>query len=350
MKAVHLLVIASLITVGCSSSETETRSTSSPETSEQAESETPSLDTPEAVFAQFKNAMQDEDWESAITLINRESQEMMVMGMVMQAAFMTMEDESKGKELEAIFAKHGLEELTQDDPNAEPVDFDALSEKLPAFVGEVADWIADNSEGEDEGFPEMGELSGLSIEGDKATATVSTEMGDQPIEFQKIDGQWKLNLAMGPPPPPSIDELGFDFEDSLGEIGSMTMGDNEVGLNHAFAYRGQFFEDPCIVLVLSAEPVSEEKRSELQAQIKEDPENVMFFPEGANVTLTMTPEGDLMSMFAWVDNTSISGNRGPAVDVTIDGDSIIGRVGMAPEEYGDNKLQFQAKFETEIAF
>lgn len=347
MKTIHFLVLACILTTtGCDST---TESATDVKDVEPSAAQSAVADSPEAVFAQFKSAMEAEDWETAVTLINRESQEMMIAGMVMQAAFMTMEDESKGKELEAIFTKHGLDALSEE-AGMESLDFAAMGDKLPAFVGDLSDWVLANDEGEDEGFPEMGELANLTVDGDKASATVSTEMGEQPIEFQKVAGQWKMNLATGPPAPPSIDELGLDFDDPVGEIGSLQLGDDAIGLNHAFAYRGSFFDEPCVVLVLSVIPVSEEKREELKSQLAEDPENAMFFAEGANVTLTLSPQGELMSMFAWINNSSISGNRGPAVDIDIEGDKISGRVGMAPEQYGDNELQFIAKFETDIAF
>ncbi len=176
-------------------------------------------------------------------------------------------------------------------------------------------------------------------------------MGPQPIEFLKIDGKWRVQLATGPPPQPSIDELGMDFEDTGdGEIGSMQLGEQASGLNHAFAYRAKFFDDPCIVLVLTTLEVSDETKAELQAQLKEDPENTHFFADGPHVSLTLTPEGELMSMLVWIDNKSMSGNRGPAVDVVIEDDTISGRVGMAPKKFGDDELQFKAEFDADIQF
>ena len=130
----------------------------------------------------------------------------------------------------------------------------------------------------------------------------------------------------------------------------MHLGDKEIELNHAFAYRGKFFEDPCIVLVLSEIPVSDEKRTRLQEQLAENPENAMFFAEGANVSLTLSEDGELMSMFAWADNTSISRSRGAAVEVAIKGDTINGRAGMASEGSGEHDLEFHAEFDTEISF
>jgi hypothetical protein len=182
------------------------------------------------------------------------------------------------------------------------------------------------------------------------SATTETEMGPQPIEFRKIDGNWRVHLATGPPPP-TIDELELDFSDTRdGEIGSMQLGDKTTGLNHAFAYLAKFFDDPCIVLVLTALEVSDEKNAELEKQLKEDPDDTHFFADGPSVSLTLTPAGEVMSMFVWIDNASISGNRGPAVDVVIDDDTISGKVCMAPKEFGDNELQFKAEFDAEVQF
>jgi hypothetical protein len=313
-----------------------------------------SFDSPATVFDAFSKAMKDNDWRSAVTMITPESQQMMVTGMVMQSAFMTMEDEAKGKELEQLFKKHGMDEppLGDEGPSAgDDVDVNALVDNLPDFVGELSAWIEANEDDSEGGFPELGELADLKLDGDTATAVAETEMGPQPIEFRKIDGTWKLHLATGPPPQPAIEDLGLDFEETgEGEIGSMQLGEKTSGLNHAFAYRAKFFDDPCIVLVLTALEVSDEKKAELEEQLKEDAENAVFFADGPSVSLTLTPEGELMSMFVWIDNSSLSGNRGPVVDVELEGDTISGKVGLAPEKFGENELQFKATFETDIHF
>ncbi|WP_147870698.1 hypothetical protein [Stieleria maiorica] len=156
---------------------------------------------------------------------------------------------------------------------------------------------------------------------------------------------------MGPLPDPSLDDLGTDFSDTGdGDIGMMKLGDNSSGLNHSFAYNGVFFDQPCIVLSLSAQEVSAEEKSELETQLKEDAENAFFLPTGLNVTLTLTPDGSLMSMNVWIGNSSLSINRGPAVDVDIDGESISGRDGMSSKEFNNEELSFHAEFETEIHF
>jgi hypothetical protein len=58
----------------------------------------------------------------------------------------------------------------------------------------------------------------------------------------------------------------------------------------------------------------------------------------------------MLSVFAWIDNNSISSSRGPALDVEIDDNTIRGRVGQLPDDVGADQLQFKAKFETEIRF
>lgn len=310
-----------------------------------------SFDTPDAVFSAFAEAMEKDDWQSAVTMITDESKQIIVMGMVMQSAFMTMGDEAKGKELEQLFEKHGLDENVTE--GAEEVDVNEVITDLPAFVGELTAWIKANAKETDEGFPKLTAISDVEIDGDSAMAMTETEMGPQPIEFRKENGQWKVHLAMEPPPhsEPSIDELGIDFDDTGdGKIGSMQVGEKSSGLNYAFAYHGKFFDEPCVYLVLSAEEVSEEKRSELEQKLKENDGDAVFFADGPNVSLTLSRDGELKSMFAWIDNTSTSSNRGPAVDVEINGNTIRGRVGMAPESGRENPVQFQAKFETEIHF
>jgi len=351
MKAVWLCTVLSLaLAVGCGGSQDDSAGEGD-SGANSGESAVQSFETPDAAFAAFAKAMEEDNWGSAVTMITDESQQMIVMGMVIQAGFMTMDDEAKGKELEALFKKHGLDEEVVEGPGSEEVDLGELVADLPGFVSELGQWIKANADDSDEGFPKMTKLLDVKIEGDAATASVETEMGPQPLEFRKIDGQWKVHLAMGPPPEPSIDELSIDFDDTGdGEIGLMRVGEKTSGLNYAFAYRGKLFDEPCVYLVLSAVEVSAEKQSELEENLNENDGDAVFFADGPNVTLTLSPEGELLSMFAWIDNTSTSRNRGPAVDVQIEGDTIRGRVGMADAQGPDGGVQFQAKFETNIQF
>ncbi|WP_182870992.1 hypothetical protein [Stieleria mannarensis] len=343
-----LVVTGLMLTIGCSKSGSENATSQTPE-AQQA-----TFETPDAVTKAFAEAAKNNDWKSAIEMITPESQEMIVTGMVMQASFMTMEDEAKGKELKALMERHGLDEASMSDEGpgiGEEPDVNRLVDDLPAFVADLAAWIAKHDTDSSNPFASIGDVTDVKIDGDAATGKLATEMGKQPVEFRKIDGGWKLHLAMGPPPEPSLDDLGIDFRDTGdGDIGMMKLGDKSSGLNHAFAYNGVFFDQPCIVLVLSAQEVSAEEKSELETQLKDDAENAFFFPTGPNVTLTLTPDGSLMSMNVWIDNSSLSVNRGPAVDVDIDGKMIRGRVGMSSKEFNDQELSFHAEFETEIHF
>lgn len=353
MKALcYLAMLGFVFVLGCSGGEKETteKSVESNAAQEKGNSAQQSFDTPEAVYAAFSESVAKDDWKSAITMVTEETQKMFVMGMVMQAGFMTMDEEAKGKELEQLFKKHGLDKDLEE-VSGEDVEVDSLVEDFPTFVGELAAWIKANEKDSENGFPEMKEMSELKIDGDKATAMTETVMGKQPIEFRKVDGQWKVHLAMGPPPEPTIDELGLDFDKTGdGKIGSLQYGEKKSGLNHAFAYNAKFFDEPCIMLLLTAEEISEEKQKELEQSLKENDGDALFFADGPKVQLTLSPEGELLSMFAWIDNSSSSSNRGPAVDVKIDGKKISGRVGMLPKDYGGETLEFQAKFETEIRY
>ncbi len=364
MKALgHLAFVSVALVLGCSSEQADSTgsapngtdggaSTGAQAGTEPGKSSGPSFDTPEAVFTAFSQALENEDWKSGVTMITDESKQMIVMGMVMQASFMTFEDEAKGKELEQLFKKHGLDEETLEGAGAaEEVDVNSLVQDLPAFIGELSDWILANATEADEGFPQPTGISELQVDGDSAQALAETESGPQPIEFRRVDGQWKVHLAMGPPPEPTLDELGLDFESiGEGEIGSMRLGDKTSPLHHALAYRAKFFEEPCIELVLTAVEVSDDQRSELEQQLKDEDGDAMFFPDGPHIKLTFSPEGDLMGMHVWIDNSSMSGNRGPAVEVQIEGNQISGRVGMAPEDYGGQELEFLADFDAEIRF
>lgn len=161
----------------------------------------------------------------------------------------------------------------------------------------------------------------------------------------------EASVSMGRPSPPSVEESGLDFEDTKdGKIGWMRVDEESSGLNHAFAYKSNFLGGPCIVLLLTAVELSDEKQRELEEKLKRDGKDTGFYADGPRVQLTLWPSGELLAMNAWIDDLSLSNNRGPTLDIQIDGGRISGKVGMTPEKINDAEFEFQAKFDTSIKF
>lgn len=346
-----LLTLSLLLAAGCGKKEPASEGSNTPLPTD-ATAAAAEPQSPEEVFGSFAKAAGEGDWGAAVTMVTEETQTMLVTGMVFQASFMSMEDESKGKELEALFSKHGLSEEMMEaaGPTEEP-NFNELVKDLPAFVSDLGKWIEANDKDSEGGFPKLSGVEKIEIDGDRAAGMAVTENGNQPIEFQRIDGIWKVHIAGGPPPQPTMEEMDVDFSDTGdGKIGMMKYGDDSAGLNHAFAYRGKFFDEPCVVLVLTEIEVSDEQKKELEQDLKENDGDAMFFADGPKVQLTLTPDGELLSMFTWIDNHSLSNNRGAVLEVDLTDDKISGKAAMAPKEFNEKMLEFKATFDTPIRF
>lgn len=163
----------------------------------------PQHDTPQAVFASFATATKSKDWKATMVLLTPESQSMFAAGMIIGASFMTMGDETKEKGLQALLQKHGInmdEEPPAGDEDAGPEALTRPIKDLPAFVAEITAWMDEQGKGSDSGFPELGELSDVTIDGDSAKGKVSTDGGPQPIEFRRVGGTWLIHLPTEEPP------------------------------------------------------------------------------------------------------------------------------------------------------
>jgi len=207
----------------------------------QQDAEPGGAETPEAAFAAFQEAAQEKDWKAVAELLTPESQESMAAGMIFIASFMAAFDEGKGKELEQLLKKHGLDPDAAKGPDAEEAA--SLEQALKAAVGPIKDkpaliaemigWLDENAEGAGgssfaEGFGSIAsaKLSDLSIEGDTATGTVTGEDESGPIEFRRLNGRWLIHIPedetrMGPGsdetsdwgPSGGFDEFSFGFDE-----------------------------------------------------------------------------------------------------------------------------------------
>lgn len=341
-----------------SSSPTSVPSTgsSSTSTTKQAAAPTaaPSYDTPQAAFDALSKAAKNNDWKTATSLLTPESQSMMAAGMMLGASFMTMGDEAKQKDLEQLLKKHGVdmdEEPSDEDPEAGPEALTRNIKDLPTFVGEINEWMQKNGEGADSGFPEMGELGEVTIDGDTASATVDTEMGPQPIEFRRVDGNWLIHLPMDGPPPGDMElELEPIEDDGTPGLGTLMIGEKPFKLRQATAYKSKFFDDPCTVVLLTARPLTERQLSELKDTLKQEGNDDAFFPFVPHVKLALDESGELMSLFVWADNLSInSGSSDVVLDVEQSENRISGTAQIPePTEALDTTYRFDATFDVEL--
>ena len=321
-------------------------------------------ETPQAAYEAFVEAMNGNDGKRAAMLLSADSQSMMAAGMMLGASFSTGGEEDKEKSLKDLLERYGIDLDAEPAPGAEVGGPEALIEPIkdrPAFIGEIMSWMDENGDG-DSGFPDMRELSEVSIEGETARGSVSTDRGPQPIEFQLVDGSWLVHLPMGGPPeegdpgdfdpdsvPPGDDDQAAD--DGTPGLGTLWIGDKTYKLQQATAYRSELFGDPCTVVLLTARPISERQMSQLKKMLEEEGNDDAFFVRGPNVRLTLDESGELMSLFAWADNLSISSSGGDnlAVNVDISGDRISGTAKMSePEEIGESTYRFVVKFDVEL--
>jgi len=324
-------------------------------------------ETPQAAFDAFKKATKDDDWKVAAALMSPESQSMIAAGFTIGASFMTMADEEKGKELKKLLAKHGVDLEAEPEPGDEPAGPEALTapiKDLPAFIGEIVAWMDKQKDGADKGFPEMGELGEVSVDGESATASVSTERGPQPIEFRRVNGSWLIHLPMpkrpqagdlpkfdpDAPTPPKSDEPEAD--DGTPGLGTFHIDDKPYKLRHATAYPSKFFGDPCTVVLLTSSALEERDLQDLTQSLKDDGNDGAFFPLTPHVKLSFDNEShELVSMFIWADNNSLStsGSENFVAKFESADGKIKGAVKTSsPQDIGNSTIQLEANFDVEL--
>lgn len=125
------------------------------------------------------------------------------------------EIEAMTGKFEAIVEKHGLEDVMGDDVDVEDadpaevlagVDQVALLQDLMGFLEDLPGEEDEESDGGGDApidVPE-GELTGLVIEGDAAHGTI----GDEEVEFVKVDGRWYLSLDL-------MEQMGSGGEETM---------------------------------------------------------------------------------------------------------------------------------------
>jgi len=306
--------------------------------------------TPEEVFNAFAEATRANDMTTVVSLLTPESQGMMTIGLVMSASFMTVGDSGKEKSLDVLMRKHISD---WDDENAamgEGGGPEAILESigdLPGFVREVSAWMAANGGDDESGFQEIGALGEVTIDGDTAKAEVETEGGMEPLEFRKIDGQWRVHMG-GPGGDMAGGEPAPIVDDGTPGLGSLVIDDRSYKMRDVVAYETKFFDDPVTVLLFTERKINDRQLSKLKKQLGEGGDD-SFFISGPNIKLTIDESGELISLFAWAENLSINGSDGVDFAYATSGDKLKGTASMPQAgEIFDSTYQFAVDFDTEL--
>ncbi|MDA7977569.1 MAG: hypothetical protein MPJ50_02225 [Pirellulales bacterium] len=194
-RCTGLLVVTAIFLTGCGNS--------------------PGGSSPDAAFNNFKTAVGNDDWETAIAQLTNESQDMMASGMVMMAAFASIsfdEDEAKANEesFKSLLASHGLDKAELDDnasfasedPTGGMSELMAPVKNKPAFIADLIKWIDERSDDDGGMMDEVinGQLKNVEVDGETAKGVIAMtkdgEANEEPVEFRKINGKWFIHLPM----------------------------------------------------------------------------------------------------------------------------------------------------------
>jgi len=320
-----------------------------------------SLDSPQATFQAFREAAERNDWAGAAPLLDAESQAMIAFGMLMHASFSTGAEAEKEESLNALFKKHGIDLDENESPtDADPTDPTAMMqavvapiEDIPEFLGELSSWMENNAPASDDsdGFMEMGELSQVAIDGDTATATVTTPMGEMPIQFQRVKESWLVQLPMDGPDRSQLNEVAEPgtVDPNAPELGTMWIQNNSFTLRHVIAYSSKFFDDPCTVVLLTTRPIPERERNKLTQMLSEQGNDDAFHVWVPQIKLTFDEAGELMFANAWAENHSASQSGGAVGKIEQEGTSVKGEVSLKTNEPADDSaFRFDVTFNTEL--
>ncbi|MCH2203063.1 MAG: hypothetical protein MK102_13920 [Fuerstiella sp.] len=340
--------------VGCSSEDSlpasESESTSIVE--QDAKKEKFSFDTPEAAFEVFTQALLAKDWPMAITMVSVESQKMLASGLVMDASFSTFEDKATEQALNTLLKKHGIDLNAEPEPGDENPGFDSFLDSVkdvPALVTELTEWTKTNIDRSSKsGFPELGGLDKVVVDGEKATARVDSDRGWMPLEFHKSNDCWVIHLPMDRSPTDPVED------DGTSGIGTLWIDDTAFKLREVMAYPGLFFDKPCTRLLFTERQMSPKQFDSMKKQLEETGRiNAMAL--GGHVEVMLNKDDQLQDIFAWAENQSFSIGtvNSDEVKVTVSRDSnrISGGAAM-PEPVnigrGDKTFRFEVEFDTEI--
>jgi len=184
MKRILLLLAAVCVLPGCGDDEPATENASVGQAG---------FETPEAAFEAFQKAGTSGDYSGMVDCLTPESQEAMVVMIALPLGFMAAFDSEKEEAVKKLFAKHGV---SPDDEDPDAI------KQIPdkgAFIADCMKWLDENSDEESMTPLGMGELGKVTITGNTASASLTTEDGStDDVDFQKINNRWFVKLDMEP--------------------------------------------------------------------------------------------------------------------------------------------------------
>nr|ACS68534.1 hypothetical protein [uncultured bacterium FLS18] len=311
--------------------------------------------TPQAVYAAVAKAANNKDYKTVATLLTKDSQIAMAAGMIFLAESEATSYGSDLNELKELLGRHGINHTSTRPLNLPPgasqkTVMEAIAKPvkdLPAFLGEMGAWKAKNGHAFVGGFPELRELSKVTIDGDSAKGVCQSNMGPQLIAFRKVNGAWKFHTPTDVSP---SDLEALEPDDGTPALGTLSSDDKEVKLRHATAYESKFLDEPCVTVLLTQYPIYDRDMNELKDKLRDsDDLGASFNARGPHMRLILDTKGKLRSMFAWIVNgyeEMDNKSDGIDLDVKVEGNRVHGTAGLAPKE--DSKYRFQAKFDVEI--
>lgn len=177
-------------------------------------------DSPQAVWDAAKKAEKDKDGETFIKCFDADTQNILAAGMVFTGMFATSMSKfdkkaaEKMKPVQDVMNKHGLTEdflkkAQKDKPKGNtPEDLmkamlkltEPIKDKAAFFVEmtKAMDAASDKKKQKDDHMIADAELKDVKIDGDKAKGKMVGKKGgeekEQPIEFVKESGGWKIHI------------------------------------------------------------------------------------------------------------------------------------------------------------
>jgi hypothetical protein len=161
--------------------------------------------SPQATFDKFTSAMQKKDYETGMSQLTPESQDMMLAMMAMVASFSSMDptNPDAGKEVKAIMEKHGIKDTGG--PMA-PAAADGKSpfadvKNKPACIGELMVFLEKGGKGGPSPAAQLAtaRLEDVKVTGDTAEGKIKVKKGDadqtEPAKFKKIGDVWLIDFA-----------------------------------------------------------------------------------------------------------------------------------------------------------
>lgn len=160
------------------------------------------FDTPAQAFAALQTAIQQQNWEQAARCTTEESQSELAAGLTMLVSFMGAFQPSLGSDIEALFAKHGLNRagsVGNLPSSTDPVSaFTQTVTDKPALIAGLLDIVTrmdPDSVEEPVTLLSNGRLQEAKITGTTAVAAFTSGGQTETIEFRQRNGLWLVHLS-----------------------------------------------------------------------------------------------------------------------------------------------------------